>query len=511
MLLMGRVDAQSWTEGYASYDGTYSTGNFKRHECGAMACKVHGAQKGIVIGGRGNGDKRRVIIYDFASNRVSLGAKSPLEIHHFQAALWRDSLIVMGMAMTGVFPDEVPVPDIYLYNANQDSWIKYDSIPQARLRGSSQAVIAGDWIYFFNGLTKGHRSGWTNQVDRYNLATKTWEILPDSPCARDHSLAIMTDTMVYIVGGRRSNVGGTGGIHALPQNQTDAYNLISHTWSTLPASANLPISRAGLMGALQPNGLLHDQINIWGGEYANGTHKTGIGLDLETLTWTSLPDLVTTMHGNQIIQTHPDSVFLIAGSISGGNEKDVTTPSYVERMIPATPFAIGSIWDQVEAKDAGQQQIFVSWQIEEAENIPQYQIEFKDQGGPWIPSKSQGAAGREGVQAYETVIEPQWFGSRGYLRIKAMGPDGVVSTSPVVTILREYSFPIYPNPISSQQGLLQLSEKIDHTRLFAMDGRMVGEITNASQWSLPNGLTPGLYLLQLIQHGQISEMTLMVE
>ncbi|MDP5170500.1 MAG: hypothetical protein NWR72_09650, partial [Bacteroidia bacterium] len=410
----------------------------------------------------------------------------------------------------GPFPNEFPLTDIYLYNINSNTWITYDTIPVARQRGSTQAVIDGDWVYFFNGLTQGHKWGWTEKVDRYNLATKTWEIMTDSPRARDHAVAVKSGTLVYIVGGRRSNAGNAG-MHAYPQLEIDVYDLSTDSWTTLPPSANLPGLRGGLMAALQNNGLGHQQLSVWGGEYETGTHFSGIGLDLTTQTWSSLPDLTSKMHASQMIQLAPDTLFTIAGAISGGNEKQVTSADYIQRLFPATPFPIGSLWHEVAARDIGNQQIALNWSVEEPEGTTHYELEFRDQGGKWSHIGQEAAKGASQSQTYSSVASLLWLGTTGMVRIRAMGLDGTVSTSPVIEITREFSFPVHPNPIPADHRELHMSMKVDRARLYACDGKLVGEVRDTQTWQLADDLAPGLYRLQLLVGGQQSQQSLILE
>lgn len=212
------------------------------------------------------------------------------------------------MGLTGAYPGEVPVPSLYLYHAKTNTWEVKTTIPTSRQRGSAQSVVVGDWVYFFNGITQGHLSGWVDQADRYNLATNTWQVLLPTPRARDHAVALPLDDKIYLVGGRRSNYGAQGGLHGLPVFETDVFDLTTQTWSTLPASANIPSLRAGLLGVAQTNSEGNPQLNIWGGEYNGGTHSSGLGLDLASNTWFNLPSLLTTLHATQLVKISEDTL-----------------------------------------------------------------------------------------------------------------------------------------------------------------------------------------------------------
>ncbi|MDP5172312.1 MAG: hypothetical protein NWR72_18855, partial [Bacteroidia bacterium] len=210
------VFSQVWSNHTVAYSDVKGTSPYQRHECAAGLCQFGGNDYCIVVGGRGNFNKKCPIIYDRAKDSLYLGNQCPQEVHHFQASVWRDSIIVVGMALTNGYPGENPVSSLYLYHAKTDTWEVKTTIPTSRRRGSAQSVIVGDWVYFFNGITQGHISGWVNQADRYNLTTNTWEVLLPTPRARDHALAFHVGENIYLVGGRRSNYGNAGGLHGLP-------------------------------------------------------------------------------------------------------------------------------------------------------------------------------------------------------------------------------------------------------------------------------------------------------
>lgn len=501
---------QIWSSANPSYDGSFDAGKYKRHECGAVSCTAFGQHLGIVLGGRGSGDQRRPIIYDYKANSLTMGAQAPKEIHHFQGVTWRDSIAVLGMAMTGPFPNEFPLDNLYLYSPSLDAWVEYDSIPAARRRGSTQAVIDGDWVYFFNGLTIGHKWGWTTKTDRYNLATKTWEILADSPRARDHGVAVKDGNLVYIVGGRRSNAGNAG-MHAFPQLKIDVYDLSTDTWDSLPSSADLPGLRGGLMAALQTNALGHKQINVWGGEYQTNTYSTGIGLDLITNTWNPLPSLSTTMHGNQIIQTHTDSIYLIAGAISGGNEKQVTSPEYIVRSFPAPAFPIYSAWGSLDATPGIANQVEVEWTVEESEGTIAYEIDFKDGTNEWNHTGTKEAVREVKSLSYREIISPVWKSESGLVRVRTITPDGTVSVSPSIEVTKNSSFFVYPNPFTPDQETLHLGQTADQTRLYGPDGRQILESSQADSFAVPLSLAPGLYYITLVKDGRRFQSTVQIK
>ncbi|MDP5172311.1 MAG: T9SS type A sorting domain-containing protein [Bacteroidia bacterium] len=467
-----------------------------------------------MLGGRGSGDKLRTVLYDRKLNQLSFGAKSPMELHHFQAVVWRDSIIVVGMALTGVYPDETPVPNLYLYHVKTDTWELKSSIPSGRRRGSAQAVIVGDWVYFFNGLTNGHKSGWTEKTDRYNLVTNTWQTLPNSPHQRDHSVALLHDNNVYIVGGRKSNTGGTGGLHAFPVNQIDVFNLSNNTWSTLPTSANLQEMRGGPMAAIQPNSEGHQQINVWGGEYGGGTRNTGKGLDLTTNTWISLPNLPSTLHAAQIVQVSPDSLVMIAGSLSGGNELDVSNSNYVKRYESA-PLVFPVSWVSVEGDwDAETRTAQLRWEVNE-EQVQKFDV-LRRTDGSTIPTLLDQISSRgDGLSTYEFSDRLPPESSVLQYEIRAVDYDGSVSYSPVINLIIEAEpIEVYPTRLTSTQRTVQIrGAQPSSVAVYGLDGRLVWSALLAqNEWNIPQDIPAATYLLRLtLDHGQSYTTRIMLE
>ena len=75
-----------------------------RHEAAFIGL----GDKYYLLGGRGI---KPVDIFDSKTQNWSEGAKSPLEIHHFQPVVWNDEILLLG-AMTGGYPGETPLPDM---------------------------------------------------------------------------------------------------------------------------------------------------------------------------------------------------------------------------------------------------------------------------------------------------------------------------------------------------------------------------------------------------------------
>lgn len=153
-----------------------------------------------LIGGRG---KKPVEAFDPKTNRWTQKATPPpLEFHHFAAVAVDKRIAVLG-ALTGGFPKEDPVPNLWWYDPGADTWTKGHEIPEGRRRGSAGCVFHGDKLFLVGGNTNGHWNGFVPWLDSLDLKTGEWTRLPDAPNARDHFQAGIVDGKIYAAGGRR--------------------------------------------------------------------------------------------------------------------------------------------------------------------------------------------------------------------------------------------------------------------------------------------------------------------
>ncbi|MGB3801179.1 MAG: kelch repeat-containing protein [Lewinella sp.] len=277
-----------------------------RHE----AAFIRVGDKAYLLGGRG---VKPVDILDPESKEWTQGPESPIEIHHFQPVTVGDKVYLMG-AMTGGWPGEDPLPNIYIYDTRADSWRKGPEIPADRRRGGAGAVLHEGSIYLVCGIQDGHRSGHVAWLDRYDLDTGTWTQLADAPRARDHFQAAVHDGKIYAAAGRRSQVENG---FATTISEVDVYDIVSATWSTL--SDTLPTPRAGNAAAV-----VNGRILILGGE--SGAHEAAHddveALDPATGSWTSLPPLSRGRHGTGMAQ-FGDELYMAAGCGKRGGEPEL--------------------------------------------------------------------------------------------------------------------------------------------------------------------------------------------
>ncbi len=122
----------SSTASWAAANSADGSTPIARHE----AAFIGVGDKFYLLGGRGI---KPVSIYDPTSKSWSVGATSPVEIHHFQPIVYQNEIYLLG-AMTGPYPGETPLPVIYIYSPAKDQWRTGATIPADRRRGGAGVV-----------------------------------------------------------------------------------------------------------------------------------------------------------------------------------------------------------------------------------------------------------------------------------------------------------------------------------------------------------------------------------
>lgn len=269
--------------------------------------------KFYLIGGRGINP---VNVFDPKTNRWEAKKTTPFEMHHFQAAVYGDAIYLVGV-MTGKYPNELPVENIYLYYPGKDEWVKGPEIPVARRRGSGGVVISGNKLYFICGIQAGHTSGTCAWVDSYDLKTGKWEILADAPHIRDHFSSIIVDGKIYSIGGRNTSYHEPNNFQSFfgaTIHEVDCYDLKKKEWTTLPEK--LPIGTAAGSVIAMFNTILY-----FGGESAQPrAHSETQALNLKTGKWDCLEPLAVGRHGTAAV-LYNNKIYYAAGSgnMGGGN------------------------------------------------------------------------------------------------------------------------------------------------------------------------------------------------
>ena len=281
----------------------------KREDCGFV--EVDGLF--YLLGGRGI---LTVDVFNPATNTWVNKSPTPFEMHHFQAVTYNKEIYVVG-GMTGNFPHETPLANIFIYNTKSDTWRQGASIPDSRRRGSAGTAIYKNKIYLIGGIKDGHYDGTVSWMDSYDLLTKKWDSLPDAPHARDHYHATLVNDKIYLAGGRRTSF-KTQQVVDLTVPEIDEYDIKNKGWQTLTDRANLPTLRAGCTTVTYKNRLV-----VLGGESSKQekSHKEVEALNPKTNIWLSLPALVTGRHDTQAL-VYKNRLYVVAGSANRGGGPD---------------------------------------------------------------------------------------------------------------------------------------------------------------------------------------------
>jgi N-acetylneuraminic acid mutarotase len=265
-----------------------------------------------LIGGRG---KKPVEAFDPKTNTWTTKGMTPMEIHHFSAVVVGKKIAVFG-ALTGGFPKEQPVPNLWWYDPAADTWEKGAEVPEDRRRGTAGSVLHGDKLYLVGGNTNGHFNGFVPWLDSFDLKTGEWTRLPDAPHARDHFQAAIVDGKIYAAGGRRTHAEAKN-IFNLTVPEVDVYDIASGKWSTL--ADPIPTPRAGT-----PTLVRDGRVIVIGGEsgVGKGIHGEVEALVAATGKWETLPPMGEPRHSGGADFIGSD-LYYVAGNAGrgGGNEK----------------------------------------------------------------------------------------------------------------------------------------------------------------------------------------------
>lgn len=283
-----------------------------RHESSMVKYK----DKFYLLGGRGINP---VNVFDPKSNTWEEKSKSPVEMHHFQAVAYQDAIYVI--AMTGKYPEEVPLENIWLYYPENDSWEKGQEIPIHIRRGGAGVSIYKDKLYLTCGINFGHTSGTNNNFNSYDLITGKWKNLTKAPHIRDHFSTIVVGDYLYCIGGRNTSFhypDNFGAFFEATVPYIDVYNFNKKKWHTM--KEQLPYSTAA-------GGLIYfkNKIIYIGGEGEfKQAYNTTQSLDLETGKWSQLAALNMGRHGGGTV-FYKDEIYTVAGSPNkgGGNLKSI--------------------------------------------------------------------------------------------------------------------------------------------------------------------------------------------
>lgn len=265
-----------------------------------------------LIGGRG---ERPVEEYDPKKDAWTVKGQPPLEMHHFQAVSYNKEIYVMG-AFTGPFTDEKPIPNLYIFNPEKNTWRQGPAIPEDRLRGAAGAFTFNDKLYLVCGIREGHHKGHIAWFDEFDPKTNTWKRLPDAPRARDHASVALLEGKLYVAGGRQTPERQLKN-RAVPE--MDIYDFNTGKWTT--AVSPLPTLRAG-----NSTIVFEKKIVVLGGESdtQESAHREVEAFNPKSQQWEKMPVLLQGRHGMQAVVFN-GKIFIAAGSAERGGGPELNT------------------------------------------------------------------------------------------------------------------------------------------------------------------------------------------
>jgi N-acetylneuraminic acid mutarotase len=286
-----------------------------RHEAALTALN----SKLYLLGGRG---VKPVEEYDPAANTWKKLSPTLMEIHHFQALVVADRIALIG-AMTGGYPKEPAVPNVWWFEPAKDKWTKGPAMPAGRERGGAGTVLHNNLIYLVCGNTNGHWNGFVPWLDVLDLKTGQWTSLADAPHARDHFQAALVDGKIVAAGGRRSYA-ETKQTFNLTVAEVDVYDIAAGQWTTL--KKNIPIPRAGCMAVARDG-----KVVVIGGESDRQpqAHAEVEALSLIEGNWSEWPSLNQGRHGTGAAFIG-NELYVAAGCAKRGGSPETNS---VERIV----------------------------------------------------------------------------------------------------------------------------------------------------------------------------------
>jgi N-acetylneuraminic acid mutarotase len=255
--------------------------------------------------------------YDPVANAWKKLSPTPMQIHHFQAVAVEGRIALVG-AMTGGYPKEPAVPNIWWYEPAKDEWTKGPAMPAGRERGGAGTVLHENKIYLVGGNTNGHWNGFVPWLDVLDLKAGQWTALPDAPHARDHFQAALVHGKIVAAGGRRTSA-ETKQTFDLTVPEVDVYDIATGKWVTL--AENIPTPRAGCMAVARDGKMV-----VIGGESGSqsGAHAEVEALSLADGKWSAWPSLHQGRHGTGAALIG-NELYIAAGCAKRGGSPEINS------------------------------------------------------------------------------------------------------------------------------------------------------------------------------------------
>ena len=299
-------------------------------ETGSVACNGKVYVLGGIVGTNSLGviDTNTAWAYDPSAKTWAALAPYPgTAVDHPGAACLNGTVYLIG----GLIKAGVAVKAVYAYDIATNTWAQVADLPQPR-GAASVAVYAGT-IYLVGGLGYPDK----NDLFAYNPAGNVWATKAPMPTARDHLIFREVGGKLYAIGGRTAvTIDSVTAVN-------EVYDPATNTWG---ARAPMPTPRAAMAA-----GVLHNQIQIWGGEAQVGSplatpagvNAQGQMYDPKTDIWTTIADELTPRHGTDGA-TIDNVIYTAGGAVHQGNAATDTNDvfSFISTAPPTSCIPAGS-------------------------------------------------------------------------------------------------------------------------------------------------------------------------
>ncbi|MDW5288110.1 Kelch repeat-containing protein [Formosa sp. PL04] len=163
-----------------------------------------------IVDGHNSKHVHWVDAYDFKTEKWTILADAPRPRDHFHAAIKGGKIYAAGgrnssFATNQTFQLTIPEVDVYTIESNSWTSLPKENNIEIQRAGTSCAFL-GDDLILIGGESMSQKEA-HNQVDAYNIKTKTWRKLSALNRGRHGSQAIVYKDAIYIVAGSGSRGG----------------------------------------------------------------------------------------------------------------------------------------------------------------------------------------------------------------------------------------------------------------------------------------------------------------
>ena len=289
----------------------------------SAACFVMGPDnRAIYIGGY---KKEPLCFYDPNDRSWTCQSENfPKRTHHSQCILVGNDIYFMTAWGNRFAGDDTPtqdndVPIAQKYSITDDTWTFLTGIDASRFRAAAAVAHLDGFIYLSHGSTNDDTTGASVFLDRYSIATDSWETLPDASFARHHTGGGIVGDEFCVAGGR-DDAGA-------PVAETECYNPVTQAWTT---KAPMPAPRsAASYGTTCEGGLI----------LAGGQDDANVLSDVTVFdgtSWSTLPSLRIARQGTTTlaIDCPCGQYYMASGTDRIGRVQDGLSTDSTEHFFP---------------------------------------------------------------------------------------------------------------------------------------------------------------------------------